>query len=148
MEAIIHGLTSTWGNFGGIAAIISGLVMGYLIIGHFVVNPFYASGEANAAEYAKTMLIAMTASGCLFWGPQLLQENWEVIASRFALWLIYSVTSSFGLAIRLQWHLYEKHIEAKRKAILEVRTARKVRSGQLEDRRSNGGNGSGTASEH
>ena len=119
-------LVEVWTPLSIAVAMLSGLGLGYVLVGRFAVDPAYASGEASALEYAATTAVTAIAAGLIFYGGQILTSYiggdtaWTRVVSRYGIWVAYSVAIGLGLWLRLRRHVARKRYEAHERAVREL----------------------------
>ena len=115
---------STW------AAVVSGFLMGFLVIGYFASDPTYASTSTTPARVGVLTAVLVLALGMVFYGLQIFgsyldgDTTWTRVVSRFGLWVLYGLAIGFGTWVRLQRHLARKHVEVHDRAVHELEAER------------------------
>ena len=119
-------LAEVWTPLSLAIALVSGLVVGYILVGRFAVDPAYASGHASPLEYALVTAVVTAAAGLIFYGGQILTSwiggdtAWTRVVSRYGLWLVYAAAIGLGTWVRLRRHLARKAAEIHDRAVSEV----------------------------
>lgn len=119
-------LVEVWTPLSIAAAVLSGLVVGYFLVGRFASDPAYASGIAGPFDYAVITAVLSIAIGMIFYSLQILTSfiggdtAWTRVVSRFGLWVLYAIAIGVGTWIRLRRHIRRKHVEAHERAIHEL----------------------------
>ncbi len=119
-------LIEVWSPLSILAALVSGLIVGYLLVGRFASDPAYASGVSTPIEYGIVAAVLAAALGAIFYGLQIATSwfggdtAWTRVVSRFGLWALYSVAIGIGTWIRLNRHIARKHAEAHERAVAEL----------------------------
>lgn len=122
----IQELVEVWTPLSIVAAILSGLVVGYFLVGRFASDPAYASGIAGPVDYALITAVLSIAIGMIFYSLQILTSfiggdtAWTRVVSRFGLWVLYALAIGFGTWLRLRRHIALKHVEAHERAVHEL----------------------------
>jgi hypothetical protein len=119
-------LTEVWTPLSLAVAIISGLLVGILLVGRFASDPAYASGDASPLEYALVTVVMTAAAGLIFYGGQIMTSYiggdtaWTRVVSRYGIWIAYAAAIGLGTWIRLHRHLRRKHAEIHDRAISQL----------------------------
>lgn len=119
-------LTAVWTPLSLGVAVLSGALLGYVVLGRFAADPAYASGIASPLEVAVLTFVLTAAAGLIFYGGQIGTSwiggdtAWTRVVSRYGIWLAYSVAIGVGLWIRLHRHLARKHAEVHDRAVSEL----------------------------
>lgn len=119
-------LTAVWSPATILAAIVAGAIVGIVLVGSLASNPAYAAKDATPLRYGLLTAVAAGAAGCAFYSLQILASyvdedpNWRRAASRFLLWVVFSIVIGLGTWIRLVRHIARRHREAHDRAVAEI----------------------------
>jgi hypothetical protein len=119
-------LTAVWTPLSIGVALLSGSLLGFLVLGRFAADPAYASGTASPLEVAILSAVLTAAAGLVFYGGQIGTSwiggdtAWTRVVSRYGIWIAYSIAIGVGLWVRLHRHLARKHADIHDRAVSEV----------------------------
>lgn len=123
-------LTEVWRPLDIAFALVEGLVFGYVVVGRLAADPTYASGKASPVQVSWWTALSTAAAGFLFFGGQILASflghdtSWTRVASRYGIWVVFSVAVGSGLFGRLTRHLSRKHAEVHDQAVSDLEADR------------------------
>lgn len=118
-------LFGVWGWPVAVASVLAGLAVGIEVLGPVLRHPSFSSRIASPASYATMVGVLAALTGLAFYAGQVAgaiadgDPLWWRVASRYTLWLLYSVALALGSWVSLVAHQRRRHRVAHQRAAAE-----------------------------
>ena len=123
---LIELLTLVWTPATVLTAVVTGLAIGFVVLGYLGSTPTYAA-DGTPGQVGRIVAFGGALAGLVFYVGQAAatyaedDPNAQRIVSRYMLWVLYSMGMGLGTYLRLEAIARKRHKDVHQQAVDELR---------------------------